>query len=193
MSKRLALRFPDLIDAVVEQCRPARGVEPVVVRRFARAELAVQAVVAAISDHGREAHNLFVYDDLSLICEMVDVLTNGLHWVVLDPDSGVGSLFEEDHAFWSGLRSVPVLGVPIWRGRAPKWQRDAFRATPGPCTYCESATATQLDHLVSVAYGGSNNALNFTGACARCNVRKRVRPAAPGAFVRREQTTLFDV
>lgn len=182
----------DVIGAVIERCRPPQTSEPAVVRAYARPEVAIAAVIAAICDRQREVRTLFTSDDLSLICEMVDVLTNGIRWVVLlDPGSAEGTLFEGDPGVMASLRAAPVLGAPVRRGRAPKWLRDDCKARPGKCVYCEAVLATQLDHLVAVACGGSNSPLNFVGACPACNIRKRVRPVAPGAFVRTPQETLF--
>lgn len=40
-----------------------------------------------------------------------------------------------------------------------------------PCAYCGDAGGT-IDHIMPLAYGGSNDWENLTGACLSCNSRK---------------------
>lgn len=45
-----------------------------------------------------------------------------------------------------------------------------------PCSYC-GAAATQVDHIVPFAAGGTDDWTNYTSACAPCNQSKGMRPA----------------
>lgn len=44
-----------------------------------------------------------------------------------------------------------------------------------PCAYC-GAVATEIDHIVPVKFGGTNDHENLTATCLRCNRRKNCLP-----------------
>jgi 5-methylcytosine-specific restriction endonuclease McrA len=48
--------------------------------------------------------------------------------------------------------------------------RDVIAAADGVCTYCRLTCAhLQVDHVVALASGGSNERSNLVAACGRCN------------------------
>lgn len=57
-------------------------------------------------------------------------------------------------------------------------RRSGFR-----CSYCGIGAPDaflQIDHIVPVARGGTNDPANLTAACQRCNIGKGVGSAEPG-------------
>jgi 5-methylcytosine-specific restriction endonuclease McrA len=44
-----------------------------------------------------------------------------------------------------------------------------------PCSYC-GARGGQVDHVVPLAEGGENRAMNLTSACETCNPAKGAKP-----------------
>jgi DNA-binding XRE family transcriptional regulator len=55
------------------------------------------------------------------------------------------------------------------------WRRDGFR-----CTYCgvtaeEPGVVLEVDHIIAVLHGGSDDFANLTTACKPCNFRKGPR------------------
>lgn len=72
---------------------------------------------------------------------------------------------------------------PTTRAQDPEYHRNraALLANDPPCVYC-GQPATQADHIVPVALGGTHHAANLAPACAHCNASKKDRPA-PAAQV----------
>jgi len=65
-------------------------------------------------------------------------------------------------------------------GNGWQWQRirRAILARDGhTCRYCH-AIATQIDHVVPIARGGSDDPTNLVACCARCNEQRRRRLVA---------------
>lgn len=63
-------------------------------------------------------------------------------------------------------RVAPGLTVQQVRNLGIQWRRQLRR-----CTYCD-ALATQVDHVIPLALGGTNHEGNLTPCCASCNARK---------------------
>lgn len=59
---------------------------------------------------------------------------------------------------------------PYYNKQTPKFKPS------GLCVYC-GQQATQWDHYIAVSKGGPNRWDNFVPACAKCNQRKRDKPA----------------
>lgn len=57
------------------------------------------------------------------------------------------------HRIWRAKRAVVLSGDPV-------------------CDYCGRMPATQTDHVVAKARGGTDDIENLAPACGRCNVRK---------------------
>lgn len=56
--------------------------------------------------------------------------------------------------------------------------RDWWLALKNPlCAYCNSALATEIDHVIPVTRGGTNESDNLVAACRRCNARKNNKTA----------------
>jgi hypothetical protein len=70
-------------------------------------------------------------------------------------------------------RRQPAGSGWAWqRLRAHILERDNFT-----CRYC-GGVATQVDHIVGVAAGGTDDDSNLVSACATCNEKRRVTQAA---------------
>lgn len=54
---------------------------------------------------------------------------------------------------------------------AAEW-RDLVRRWGGRCAYCGAPGASEADHRIPLARGGSNSIDNILPACRRCNARK---------------------
>ncbi len=63
-------------------------------------------------------------------------------------------------------RAAPGLTLHQRRNLGAKWRKQGRS-----CTYCD-ALATQVDHVIPLALGGTNYEGNLTPCCASCNVRK---------------------
>ncbi len=63
-------------------------------------------------------------------------------------------------------RAAPGLTQHQRRNLLALWRRQQRR-----CSYCDNA-ATQIDHVIPLALGGTNYEGNLTPCCASCNVRK---------------------
>lgn len=63
-------------------------------------------------------------------------------------------------------RAAPGLTTQARRNLGAKWRAQARR-----CTYCD-ALATQVDHVIPLALGGTHYEGNLTPCCAPCNMRK---------------------
>ena len=57
------------------------------------------------------------------------------------------------------------------------------------CNYC-GADATEVDHILPVKHGGTNDESNLTAACVRCN-RSKGTKSKPGKAHRGTQTRFF--
>jgi 5-methylcytosine-specific restriction endonuclease McrA len=61
-------------------------------------------------------------------------------------------------------------------GRFKFWLRaEVFRLKGGACHYC-SAPADQIDHVVALANGGTDDVENLVPACKSCNSSKQDKP-----------------
>ena len=73
----------------------------------------------------------------------------------------------------------PVKETPLWRIRRMSWnkvrrhlaptvfERDGYR-----CRHCGSAKELQVDHIIPLAYGGTNESTNLQTLCKTCNNAK---------------------
>ena len=66
-----------------------------------------------------------------------------------------------------------LIGIGYQQG--PLYQKKLrdfiFKKTNGRCSYC-GAKATEIDHIIPRAKGGSNSTYNLTPACRSCNEKK---------------------
>jgi hypothetical protein len=62
--------------------------------------------------------------------------------------------------------AAPGLTTQERRNLRAKWVKQSM-----VCTYCD-ALATQVDHVIPLALGGTNYEGNLTPSCAPCNMRK---------------------
>lgn len=53
------------------------------------------------------------------------------------------------------------------------------------CKMCERRPSEAVDHIISKAKGGSDDAANLQGLCTRCHAAKTLRDAADGRKNRR--------
>ena len=60
------------------------------------------------------------------------------------------------------------------RGYDSAWKRIRLRVLREQpvCEYCGAAPATQVDHVVSMRRGGTNDRANLRAGCARCHAKK---------------------
>ena len=96
-------------------------------------------------------------------------------WTVL------ASLWVADGVIWLMLRTRPnerrirPTKRPVW----PKGlKRELMRQQNNTCVYCGSrrtAGSLQIDHIVPVVMGGSNDESNLQVICAPCNQRKGIQ------------------
>jgi 5-methylcytosine-specific restriction endonuclease McrA len=72
---------------------------------------------------------------------------------------------------WSGRRIVPG----DWKSRRAK----VLRRDGNACTVC-GAPASEVDHVVPVAEGGSHELHNLAAICTPCHLRKTAEERARG-------------
>ena len=79
------------------------------------------------------------------------------------------------------VRHPECRPAPSVRGYGRQWQRDrAWHLAHNPlCADCEAAgltvAATEVDHVESIAGGGTSEAGNLRSLCKSCHSRKTVR------------------
>lgn len=67
--------------------------------------------------------------------------------------------------------------------RSLTWLLDALVDFWGSlCVYCGEAADLEIEHIVPLARGGSNEISNLTVSCRTCNARKRTKTAAEFGF-----------
>lgn len=75
----------------------------------------------------------------------------------------------------------------------PTWQkvRRQVLAEEPVCHWCKKAPATEADHLIEVARGGTNDRDNLVGSCKTCNSRRGAEFQAKQATRRRNAPSIF--
>ena len=58
------------------------------------------------------------------------------------------------------------------RGRALQALRRRLLSNSPMCASCKESVATELDHVIALANGGSNDDSNLQGLCASCHETK---------------------
>ena len=87
-------------------------------------------------------------------------------WKQDNPDAARISARLYQHRRRAWKRQAPIEPVSV---------RDIDRLMArhdGVCVYCQTAPATDLDHVIPLSRGGAHSIGNLTPACGRCNRSK---------------------
>jgi hypothetical protein len=84
--------------------------------------------------------------------------------------AGVASLLKTRDRMKTTMRERRTDGTVPMRTRAMVLARDGYR-----CRYCSSEESLEVDHVVPLAKGGSNDPANLVASCRSCNRKKGVR------------------